>query len=351
MRGSTRGMLILSLILAVASCLVANVSPGELLDDPLEGGGSRGSQRGAHTNTSAVAANRSKFFRPQRSTRAVIVVTTQRSGSGWVLRMLESKSPPLDYRDKEPFGLLAHQVRNFNTESAEAFEQHVAQVFGERCDRASAVTCGFKVMYSQILYPDVLFDFCARHNVAVVHLVRQNVLRRYISRHFLALDHHRSQVTKGEAEQLGQQWKQEPFDFDAKTFPSLAVLMDELQQWRDVLRDASLRGVESIEISYEQLQYPQTCSAFLGFVAPELLRSSNAGDDGHVVDCSLAPEFSDVQQHGEYHCANFIRDWGNFTAQLRDYDGLKKADKEYMIQHCELGIEHVTTFDEVADNF
>lgn len=48
-------------------------------------------------------------------TQPVVIISTHRSGSGWLLRILESKSPPLDYRNKEPLGLLqrhnlSHQI-------------------------------------------------------------------------------------------------------------------------------------------------------------------------------------------------------------------------------------------------
>lgn len=284
-----------------------------------------------------------RFYDPGRtSARAVVIVTTQRSGSGWLLRILESKSPPLDFRDKEPFGKLQHHVKNFNSEDAESYERHLHQIFSERCDQPSATTCGFKVMYNQIPHPEVFLSFAARYNVSIVHLVRQNVLRRFISLHYLHLDHSRSQVTQEAAAALGEGWKQEPFSVSEKDFIKLASLANEVTVWRQRLRDATLLGAEVLEITYEGLSHERTCKALLGFLAPELF--SSAAADASKVDCSLADEFSDVQQHGEYRCDNFIQNWGKFARDFRSFNGIKLPDREFMIRHCELGLRNVTSF-------
>ena len=217
------------------------------------------------------------------------------------------------------------------------YKKHLYDVFGSRCDNAEAVTCGFKVMYDQIPHPNVLLDFMAQHNVAVIHLVRQNVLRRLISLHYLRLDHSRSQVTEEQAIKLGAAWKQTPFDATNSSIIRLKGMQNEIDRWRDFVREASMKGVETIEIVYEQLQSPRTCSALLAFVAPELVRG---GDP----NCSLGTGLSDVRQHSGYRCDNFIANWPEFKADLRNTDMLEASFVDYLIRQCETGVATVSTY-------
>ena len=194
------------------------------------GGTHKSASESCENDTAALIPPNHPFFAENSTLRAVVVLTTQRSGSGWVLRMMETKSPPIDFRNKEPFGLLQRPKRD-----AQCFKQQMYTVFSERCDNPTRLACGFKMMYNQVLSIPVFFEFLQtyRDRISVVHLVRRNVLRRLISLHYLHLDHSRSQVSISQAMDLSKtgSWKQEPFDFQDSDFSKLKGYVDDVSVW------------------------------------------------------------------------------------------------------------------------
>ena len=158
-----------------------------------------------------------------------------------------------------------------------------------------------------------------------------------------------------------------------ETLRKLPTMVHEVHTWRERLRVASLHGVEWIEITYEQLSSTdepdldddkhaagggggggggtaaggvsgsrRTCAALLAFIAPDLADHWPA-----PLNCSLAEEFSDVQQHSEYHCANFFAaPWDQVAEAVLNFRSIDVAHREYIVEQCESGIRNVSTFDD-----
>jgi len=117
------------------------------------------------------------------STSRFIIVTTQRSGSGWLVALLDSH--PSIYSSGELFAH-QHDLHASWNSTRSTIEQFYAE------NRNKARLTGFKFMYNQGAhkYGREFAEYAANENIRIVHLVRRNALRRQISEEANTADKH-----------------------------------------------------------------------------------------------------------------------------------------------------------------
>ena len=132
------------------------------------------------------------------SSTRFIVLSTQRSGSTWVIDMLNSHSEILAFSElllenatgRSRWGgskrmefwndyFSTRRANDPDLESDHALPDYLDRVFDHR-DGVDAV--GFKVMYGQLGAFPRLWRYLVDHEVAVIHLIRSNYLDVFVSR-------------------------------------------------------------------------------------------------------------------------------------------------------------------------
>eukprot|EP00750_Incisomonas_marina_P030398 INCI7489.2.p1 GENE.INCI7489.2~~INCI7489.2.p1 ORF type:complete len:380 (-),score=58.58 INCI7489.2:1534-2568(-) len=269
---------------------------------------------------------------PEYNVKKFVVVTTARSGSGWTIRMLDSH-PRISCQNLEPLGQFydkygAAVVENdIPWEKSDdggydglSYRQFVDQVFDERCStRAAALkgnelACGFKVLYSQIPKRHLhnFFHYMSKAGVAVIHLVRANVLRTEISWQFYLRDTDHGLASHTANASAGIR---HPFRFDpAILHTKLVARIAAVQQFRALIQ--RYRPSDSIEIEYSAItrasedldpMHPLSgggnpqCNELMAFLDPGLVGFNCQPDatQKHFV----------VQQHGYVKCEHEISNY------------------------------------------
>jgi LPS sulfotransferase NodH len=135
----------------------------------------------------------------RRAPTNFVLLTTQRTGSSWLITLLDSDPsiaahgelflrsgepyPPWGARNVKRFShfsdRLRRKERGFPRLRTFAYLDHLYQ---SDCD---AQSIGFKLTYDQLVrHPEILF-YCVKRGVRVVHLVRRNLLDIVISRELM----------------------------------------------------------------------------------------------------------------------------------------------------------------------
>eukprot|EP00750_Incisomonas_marina_P018113 INCI2713.2.p1 GENE.INCI2713.2~~INCI2713.2.p1 ORF type:complete len:374 (+),score=40.59 INCI2713.2:534-1655(+) len=129
--------------------------------------------------------------------RRFILLTTQRSGSGWLLHKLASRFPHVRADPSEPFIGPKHALQDaeYNAMGEQNFRYFLDRTLLRRCGmngwQPREVACGFKFMYNQMpagVSDAALLQWAKDNDVVFIHLVRQNILRNLISKALLTRD-------------------------------------------------------------------------------------------------------------------------------------------------------------------
>lgn len=290
------------------------------------------------------------------NTQMFIIFTQQRSGSGYLTRVLRSRWPYINVQLYEPLGQIVHQYhRAYRSFGWAKIQSKLDNIFLQRCNRRPSTTptimartienppkaslaCGFKMMYNQLnpLMEENFLRWARKHHILVIHLVRLNVIRRLISLAYLRNNHSRTQVSAAEAARLGQDFEEPKVPLPQLSVEFLQRGLNIMDMWRWRLRQFN-RGYH-LEVDYEEMltQAPgahvdfgddmlapvststgsRLCAALLGFLHPLLatlpctLREDSSTAQGKKYTNTV------VQQHGQYKCNASVKHWSELSDSI-----------------------------------
>lgn len=185
-----------------------------------------------------------------------IVLSTQRTGSTWVIDMLNSHPNILAF--SEMFLPNGHGKRFGGAQDKVFFDEYKAnypdnQPTGRLLEnyldyllapRKNIQATGFKLMYSQLgAFPE-LGALLASRNVAVVHLLRNNILDMLISR---------ETAVKRDIFHIRSARPVKPVQVRINTENLLAQLSQELEQRKMARQHMETLGLSYLEVRYEDM--------------------------------------------------------------------------------------------------
>jgi hypothetical protein len=178
-----------------------------------------------------------------------VIVTIGRTGSTWLRMLLDSH--PMVTCHGELFG------ENLSTLAPPGSAEHVSLLLQRQAAPATfmvehafapgnARAVGFKILFSQLTarWPGLLDALQADSEVRVIHLVRRNGLKRFLSEYFVGTITKRHQLLDGEA----------PPAFEPVELPIASLLQDlEMRAAQSArIRDAFAKH-PFLEVSYEDM--------------------------------------------------------------------------------------------------
>ena len=218
--------------------------------------------------------------------KKAVIVTSQRSGSGYLQTLLDSHTKAQFYPEiflshaDEPYGFanFLHQKTNskkkvdqiINSKFTKYHLNFRNQYYTQRylnyfenqaweyskTHKKQASVIGFKVMYSELKKNKTLVKWLQKNNVAIVHLYRSNVLEMLISR---AIKEKQKVAHATKYDALDKSI-QVTFNMD-NLFNDIQYMDQLVKKWRLLLK------TNALEVSYEDLvSKPQEVNRVLNFL-------------------------------------------------------------------------------------
>jgi len=193
------------------------------------------------------------------------------------------------------------------------YETYLNKTFERRCGKQGwsrgEVACGFKFMYNQLPshFPyRLLLEYCSRHDIAIIHLVRGNVIRHLISR----ANHQLDMATLGSMQDPHPRTVAPPRKVDLIVYDSNISTL--LKQVADA-RAALLTYVPhlTMEVQYEALtQSDRQCRAMFAFLHPQLgaLPCTDADGDNAI-----------KKQHAGHQCSYWVNNWTHVAETISEF--------------------------------
>ena len=197
--------------------------------------------------------------------------------------------------------------------SWETFELYLNKTFQRRCGtlgwNPGEVACGFKFMYNQLpqhLGFKQLFKYCSQHDIVIIHLVRNNVIRHLISR----ANH------KRDMEELGNLQDPHPRTVATPRKIKLNVKDKNLTNVLNYVNDARASLLahmpgRHMEVQYESLvRSDRQCRAMFAFLNPTLASLPCNDIDG---------DEAIKKQHDGHPCSFWVTNWNEVVDLLKGF--------------------------------